>query len=114
MAEPGQLFRTRDVKDQGVVPGPPFGCENFVHSLRIQAVGPQTVHRLGGNGHQPPRRRMSAAKAGVCGSSAGRSMVFMRNLLSEEMGRYEETEGPDRKTALGFRSGGSRFTAAVI
>ena len=34
----------------------------------------------------------------------------MRNLLSEEMGRYEETEGPDRKTALGFRSGGSRFT----
>ena len=50
---PLQVLCRGDVEDQGVVLGAALGREDALHRLRVQAVGPQAVHRLGGDAHQP-------------------------------------------------------------
>ena len=51
-AVPLQPVRPRDVQDQGVVLGAALGLKDPAHRSGVQPVGPQAVHRLGGDAHQ--------------------------------------------------------------
>ena len=47
-----QPVRRGDVQNQRVVLGPPLGREDVAHGVRVQAIGPQAVHRLCGDAQQ--------------------------------------------------------------
>ena len=46
------MVRRWDVEDQRIVLGTALGRKNARHRVRVQAVGPQAVHRLGGDANQ--------------------------------------------------------------
>ena len=80
MAEQLNLLRAADVENQGVVLGTALGLKDLGNGLFVQAIGPQTINRFRGDGHQLPLLNQIRRNGGRFRGLGGQKQGFHRDL----------------------------------